>query len=103
MAADVKEMCDWLLQHNVIKAIEWVLKTVEMRSRRAHVTIFYRSSKLNRLGKSYCPDELVSIPVQKSFEVSKFQIKHAFFVLMVSFFFSFSGYHKEDLAPLSSQ
>ena len=81
MAADVKEMYDWLPQHDVIKAIEWVLKTVEMRSRRAHVTIFYRSSKLNRLGKSYCPDESVSIPFQKKFEVSKFQIKHAFFVL----------------------
>ena len=67
MAADVKEMYDWLPQHDVIKAIEWVLKTVEMRSRRAHVTIFYRSSKLNRLGKSYCPDESVSIPFQKKF------------------------------------
>ena len=60
MAADVKEMYDWLPQHDVIKALEWVLKTVETRSRRAHVTVFYRSSKLNRLGKSYNSDIKIS-------------------------------------------
>ena len=60
MAADVKEMYDWLPQHDVIKAIECVLKTVETRSRRAYVTVFSRSSKLNRLGKSYNPDVKIS-------------------------------------------
>ena len=29
MSADVKEMYDWLPQHDIIKAIEWVLKPLK--------------------------------------------------------------------------
>ena len=79
MCADVKEMYDWLPQHHIIKAIEWVLKTIEKRSRRSHVTVFFRETKQNRIGKSYNLDESISISFKLIFEVSKFQIKSAFF------------------------
>ena len=40
-AADVKEMYDWLPQQDIIKAIDWVLKHVQRKSRRSHVTVTY--------------------------------------------------------------
>ena len=39
---DVKEMYNWLLQQDIIKAIEWVLKHMERKSRRSHITVFYK-------------------------------------------------------------
>ena len=79
MSADVKEMYDWLPQHDIIKAIEWVLKTIEKRSRRSHIMVFFCETKRNRIGKSYNLDKLISISFKLIFEVSKFQIKSAFF------------------------
>ena len=60
-AADVKEMYDWLPQQDIIKAIEWVLKHVERKSRRSHVTVFYKETKKNQLGKSYNSDTSITI------------------------------------------
>jgi len=91
MSADVKEMYDWLPQHDIIKAIEWVLKTIEKRSRRSHVTVFFRETKRNRIGKSYNLDESISISFKLIFEVSKFQIKSAFFVLNGTVFLQLLG------------
>ena len=91
MSADVKEMYDWLPQHDIIKTIEWVLKTIEKRSRRSHVTVFFRETKRNRIGKSYNLDESISISFKLIFEVSKFQIKSAFFVLNGTVFLQLLG------------
>jgi hypothetical protein len=91
MSADVKEMYDWLPQHDIIKAIEWVLKTIEKRSRRSHVTVFFCETKRNRIGKSYNLDESISISFKLIFEVSKFQIKSAFFVLNGTVFLQLLG------------
>jgi len=81
LAADVKEMYDWLPQDDIVNAIEWVLKTIERKSRRSHVTIFYKETKRNRLGKSYFVDDSISIPFKTIFKISRFQIKNAYFVL----------------------
>ena len=40
LAADVKEMYDWLPQNDIINPKEWVLKTIERKSRRSYVTVF---------------------------------------------------------------
>ena len=80
-AADVKEMYDWLPQQDIIKAIDWVLKHVQRKARRSHVTVVYKETRKSRLGKSYNSDASVSISFQQIFEVSCFQLENAFFQL----------------------
>ena len=45
-AADVKEMYDWLPQQHIIKAIYWVLKHVQRKSRRLHVNVVQQESRV---------------------------------------------------------
>ena len=90
-AADVKEMYDWLPQQDIIKAIEWVLKHVERKSRRSHVTVFYKETKKNRLGKSYNSDTSITISFQLIFIISCFQLKHAYFQLNGKVFLQLLG------------
>ena len=74
-------MYDWLPQQDIIKAIDWVLKHVQRKARRSHVTVVYKETKKIRLGKSYNSDASVSISFQQIFEVSCFQLENAFFQL----------------------
>ena len=50
-AADVKEMYDWLPQQDIIKAIDWVLKHVQRKARRSHVTVVYKETKKKQTWK----------------------------------------------------
>ena len=44
---DVKEMNDWLPKHDIIKAIEWVLKTIEKGP--GGLTLWYSFVKPNKI------------------------------------------------------
>ena len=90
-AADVKEMYDWLPQNDILNAIEWVIKTIERKSRRSYVTVFCKERKKNRLGKSYYAEDSISFSFKMIFKVSCFQIKNAFFVLNGKVFLQLLG------------
>ena len=66
-AADVKEMYDSLPQEDIIKAITWILKTVQKSSRRDFVCVNLKDRKKHHLGKGYNLEETVSISFEKTF------------------------------------
>jgi len=80
-AADVKEMYDSLPQEDIIKAITWILKTVQKSSRRDFVCVNLKDRKKHHLGKGYNLEETVSISFEKIFEISSFEIKNDYVVL----------------------
>jgi hypothetical protein len=78
-AADVKEMYDCIPQKDVIKAIKWVLMCVKNKTRRDHVAVNFKNSKLSHLGKVCESDEMINMPFETLFNIYVFEISNAFF------------------------
>jgi hypothetical protein len=80
-AADIKEMYDWLPQHTIIQAVKHLLFYLRHSTRRDWVSVHRRSSKLNHLGKSHNSQEFATISFETIFQISLFEITHAYFIL----------------------
>jgi hypothetical protein len=90
-AADVKEMYDWLPQADILKAVHWILSYISRKSRRTSVAVFFKCTKLSRIGKSYDSENSVNIPFEDIYKICEFEVSNAFFILNHTVFLQLLG------------
>ena len=67
-AADLKEMYDWFPQTDILKAVRWALSYIsKIFKATSSVAVFYKITKLLRIGKSYVSDESINILFEELF------------------------------------
>ena len=86
-AADVKEMYDSLPQEDIIKAITWILKTVQKSSRRDFVCVNPNDRKKHHLEKDTILRKLFLFLLKKSlrFPLLKYKMLTWFLEVLFSF------------------
>ena len=74
-------MYDWLPQSDILQAVKWALSYISKKTRRTYVAVFFKCTKLSRIGKSYGTDDSVNISFEDIFRICEFELANAFFML----------------------
>ena len=72
---------------NETEKVKWVLCYVSKNCWRTSVAVFFKATKLSRIGKSYITDKATHISFEGIFSICKFEVSTAYFSLNHILFF----------------